>query len=259
MAWRSRSSPSFEGRLYSENTRLSSNGQLPNPKLDQDSFVARLEELAAKVGGKSALANLADIPATTLQNYFGRSEPTRPALVALARAGAVSLTWLASGEGQRDESSDPEGYVSIPCFNLTFTGPFLRGMIGVPGNRLFWQDDIVGKAAVGVKTTAVCGTEGLEFEPEIHSGDLLLFDHPRWLEPLVPSLARDWELQESGIYLVADGVDLKLRKLHKRKDNVLVIDPRGKTERTLTGAPRDFILFGPIVWRAGVVPSHKLD
>jgi len=214
--------------------------------------------VAAKVGGKSALANLAKIPATSIQNYFGRrSEPTRPALVALARAGNVNLTWLSNGEGQKDETANPEGYISIRCFNLKFTGPFLRGMIGIPGTRLFKRDDLTGRYAGSGKTTAVDGTDGLEFEPEIHSGDVLLFDHPVWHEPLVPSMAREWELQESAIYLVADGVNLKLRKLQNRKDTVLVIDSRGKTERVLTAAPRDFILFGPIVWRAGILPAHK--
>lgn len=55
--------------------------------------------------------------------------------------------------------------------------------------------------------------------------------------------------------MVASGVELKLRKLRRHKESVQVIAPSGKVETTLTGRPRDFIVFGRVIWRAGVLKS----
>jgi transcriptional regulator with XRE-family HTH domain len=68
-------------------------------------FRERLAELAEKVGSYYELAKRAGINEDTLRNYrrFRGTEPSRPVLIALARAGAVSVNWLATGESISSE------------------------------------------------------------------------------------------------------------------------------------------------------------
>lgn len=66
---------------------------------NQEGFVKRVRTV---LEGKSAraFADLAGIPPTTFNKIVnGTSEPTRPTLVAIARAANVSLDWLLTGEG----------------------------------------------------------------------------------------------------------------------------------------------------------------
>ena len=43
----------------------------------------------------------------------------------------------------------------------------------------------------------------------------------------------------------------------RRKDSVLLMTPGGGSERTLTGALDDFVLFGRVIWVAAVLPSAR--
>lgn len=50
-----------------------------------------------KAGSIYALAKRSGTAPNTIRRYFGKSEPTRPLLVAIARASNVSVEWLATG------------------------------------------------------------------------------------------------------------------------------------------------------------------
>jgi lambda repressor-like predicted transcriptional regulator len=65
-------------------------------------LVARLEAISTDLGSRAALAKRAGIAPSSLQNYFHHSEPTRPVLIALARAAHVSITWLATGSRSQE-------------------------------------------------------------------------------------------------------------------------------------------------------------
>jgi len=146
------------------------------------------------------------------------SEPTRLALVALARAAGVSVHWLATGEGPKAANIAPEGYIDVPCFNLSGIGPYVRGMIGSPtGRRLFKKDDFPER--VNNKLDLVAAVEGcpeLSFEPAILGGDVFIFEQILWTARgpnvihLSPILNR-----ADNIYLIADGANLRLRKLKR--------------------------------------------
>ncbi|MQM37775.1 putative HTH-type transcriptional regulator [wastewater metagenome] len=72
---------------------------------DAGAIGARISEIAAHVGGKKALAARAGVSESHLYRYIaGASEPTAGRLVALARAGGVSVAWLATGEGALEVS-----------------------------------------------------------------------------------------------------------------------------------------------------------
>jgi transcriptional regulator with XRE-family HTH domain len=65
---------------------------------DNRAFRDRLERAARRVGSYYELARRAGIGEETLRNYRVRgSEPTRPILVAIAKAAGVGIGWLAAG------------------------------------------------------------------------------------------------------------------------------------------------------------------
>lgn len=79
----------------------------PSSEQDDGRFPERLSEA---MEGRSARAFALDsgISGTVLRAYLaGKSEPTRPALVAMANAAKVSVTWLATGEGPKEVDSPP--------------------------------------------------------------------------------------------------------------------------------------------------------
>ena len=75
---------------------------------DRLKFRERLRVCADKAGSIYALAQKAGFPANTLRRYLVDSEPTRPKLIAIAKAAGVSVQWLATGEQDVGISSNPE-------------------------------------------------------------------------------------------------------------------------------------------------------
>jgi transcriptional regulator with XRE-family HTH domain len=229
---------------------------------DRADFVQRLTELAAEFASRAEFARRAELSAGALQHYInGDTEPTRPALVALAQAAGVDPGWLASGMGSRNRSDVPAGYVNLAVFDLGATGNHIRGILPhldhPPTGRLFKQSDLVEKARASLKSYAV-ENHPLEFEPIIKAGDVFLFTIPHKHQVARPSAVETWDfISKDGdheVYLVADDATLKIRRLNRRRhDSVEVQLPNGKVEQTLAGTPRDFILFGLVIWRGGVI------
>lgn len=166
--------------------------------------------------------------------------------------------WLATGEGSKIADA-PDGYERISVYDIAATGSHIRGLMGGPtSSRLLHQRDVTGVKPSMVKflVEQLGSSEPLSFTPEIHAGDVLLVSIPPGHLPTRPSDVRTWNFIEAqAIYLVADGTALKLRRLRrtgKQKDSVIMIDREGKADGPpVTGIPRDFIVWGPIVWRGG--------
>jgi len=70
----------------------------------ENSFIERMEVCAERAGSVTALARKARISQSGIRRYFSGGEPTRPHLVALAKAAKVDLVWLATGEGEPERS-----------------------------------------------------------------------------------------------------------------------------------------------------------
>lgn len=70
-----------------------------NSDANNDAFVDRLK-LVVEGGSVRAFARNAGISDTFLRQCLaGKSEPTRPVLIAIAKAAGVAVQWLATGEG----------------------------------------------------------------------------------------------------------------------------------------------------------------
>jgi transcriptional regulator with XRE-family HTH domain len=228
-----------------------------SPSRDPE-FLARMEKLVTQAGSRAALARATGVAVTTLQNWLnGNTEPSRSSLLRLARAGQVAVGWLIEGRGPELAGAPPRSYIEVVNYDLRKTGSLLRAMIGTPAEkRLIYQPDITHLASIQGAVAAVVATSDLEFMPEVPPDSVFLYDQ-MGRNPLVPSVVTTWDVDDRSIYFVADGVRLKLRRLQRRKDSLLVMASGGKTERTLTGAPDDFVLFGRVVWVAAVLPSAR--
>lgn len=66
--------------------------------MPDSAFISRMEFLAQKAGSVNALAKKAGLSQGGIRRYFSGGEPSRPQLVALAKAGDVSVSWLICGE-----------------------------------------------------------------------------------------------------------------------------------------------------------------
>ncbi|QSX32591.1 helix-turn-helix transcriptional regulator [Shewanella avicenniae] len=67
---------------------------------------SRILEVCELVGGKRKLANMVEISESQLYRYItNASQPTIEPVVEMAKAGGVSLQWLATGEGPKHHES----------------------------------------------------------------------------------------------------------------------------------------------------------
>src|SRR5579863_8396687 len=93
-------------------------------------FTKRLEEIIGGFRSRAALAKAAGLPPSSLQSYLEGAEPTRPALVALARAAEVSLEWLADDRGyKKPRPYVPDGYGEIPFFDIRKSGGYVYPLV----------------------------------------------------------------------------------------------------------------------------------
>jgi hypothetical protein len=221
---------------------------------DHDKFVSRLEEISSALGSRAALAKAAGLAPTSLQAYFQNSEPTRPVLIGLARAGNVSVGWLASGQGPRNVDCIPEGYGLLPFVDLRASGGHIYPLLGQPTEfRMFKMSDLENIPLPG-NLIAVQLPEG--FPPYLADSDTLVINQSD--KPSVGRampLTRTVGLREDGIYAVAKQARLRLRQLRWDKvgQSLLVLLPGSKSKREMivTEKTLDFQVIGRVVWRGG--------
>jgi hypothetical protein len=133
------------------------------PKAENDAWSvgvgARISAVIEEIGSQALAAHAAGISVSTLQRY-ARGEVAAPfkALAGLARKAAVSLDWLATGEGPR----------AAPASRATPESA-RRGLAEATGSRSMQQEDV--RIFFGV----VRAVERLEEEtPEAVKADIAL-------------------------------------------------------------------------------------
>ena len=220
------------------------------------SFAERLEEAGSRFPSRAAFAQVAGIPPSSLQAYFEGAEPTRPVLVALARAAKVSLDWLADGRGDKEPQPPvPKGYGEIPYYDVLKSGGYVYPLIGEEIAehcylKLAWLE------RPGVepgKLIMLLATESMV--PEIRLGDLMVVDtsfRTRFTDPK-PMIA-------AGIYLVSLQARLSVREvLGGAEGYVEMRQPRTRKKKTRLRVGEDgFTVHGLVVWYGrSLIASQK--
>lgn len=182
-----------------------------SPPRDHD-FAARLKEA---LGGQSirSFARGAGFAHTTLKQYLsGKSEPTRPRLVAIASAAGVAVEWLATGRGPKSVGSRPElpsaAFVPIRAFDVSASAG--GGAVIEDERRVEMMVSRKTLDALGAAPSDVVGLKatGDSMEPTLSERDQLLID------------LRDASIPRDGVYVMRlpYGGELVVKRLQRLGD-----------------------------------------
>ena len=192
-----------------------------------DQFPVRLKQA---VGDKSirGFARDCGFSDTVLRQYLnGQSEPTRPALLAIARTAKVSVEWLATGQsvaGDKDSSkASAEDYVYQNP--LAFETGWLRAEFPNAFENLLLTQ-VVDES----------------MEPTLQQGDLALVD----------TNDRDLETVTHGIYLIKLDNRLLIKRLQYIADDTLRVLSDHPAYEAFSIRPSEtssgLSLMGKVVW-----------
>ena len=82
------------------------------PFNSEDAIVGRLRDAVRSAGGNAVISDRTGIPKRTLGRYLAGQDIKLPSLIAIARACAVSLEWLATGA---DPAAAPPAAAAAPA------------------------------------------------------------------------------------------------------------------------------------------------
>jgi phage repressor protein C with HTH and peptisase S24 domain len=210
-------------------------------------FIERLRVLANKVGSVNALARASGLSQGGLQRYFKGGEPTRPALIKLAKAGDVDVGWLMTGEHPPQlpaASGDEEDtYAYIPLYDARISqghGAWNEG--GRVLTKLAFTRYSLRKKGLEASQLAAVRVDGDSNEPVLSDGDTVMVD-----------LRRN-ELQGEAFYVIRLDDLLYAKRLQRQYDGSILVISANPAYQPMT-IPYDRIdtlqIVGRIVWAGG--------
>jgi hypothetical protein len=217
-------------------------------------FIKRLEEIASGFPSRAALAKKADLPPSSLQSYIEGTEPTRPALVALARAANVSLEWLADNRGYKEPHPPvPKGYAAIPVYDIRKSDGYVYPLITKEiASWLYLKLDLFSYPRT--RSADLFVVEALESRaPQIADGDLLVVDsswHTRFLGSSPTILP--------GNYLISRKAKLSIREATGVTDDdavEFILPDSPKRKEVFRRGEEGFTVHGRIIWCGRSFPT----
>lgn len=234
----------------------------PEEKSDADAaaFMERMKVLLENVGGPGELARKAGVSRRVIDKYRGgESDPSRSRLVRLARAGGVSLEWLATGkESERPAAQGAaergvglvadagDRYVRIPRFDVRAAagaGAVVESE-EVIEHVIFEREYLRLKLGASPQNLALIEAHGDSMAETIQSGDLLLVDTS------VPRVRGD------GIYVIRIDGSLLVKRLVVRLDGGVHLKSDNPRYDVIEVPKRDLAtlrIVGRVVWVGGEV------
>jgi len=192
---------------------------------ESDDFPSRLKEA---LGEKSirGFARECGFSDTVLRQYLnGQSEPTRPAMLAIARTAGVNLEWLATGKvtSQATAATLQEKYICQDPFAF----------------KTEWLQTEFPHTFENLLLTQVSDES---MEPTLHLGDFVLVD----------TYNRDLETISHGIYLLKLDSRVLVKRLQYVADNTLKVLSENPAYETfaipLSSKPAGLSIMGRVVW-----------
>lgn len=219
-----------------------------------EGFPARLRQV---MGTKSirAFARESGLSDTVLRQYLaGQSEPTRPAIIAMARAARVNVGWLAVGSetefgegGLKIAESRPryagddvaKDYVLVPCHELAVGDGVVLRSDQVVDHFAFKASWVRWELGVDLQNLALIVVKDDAMTPALHQGDLLLLD------------LSQRQVRADAIYVLAVDDMLLARRIQRLVDGALCVrsdNPVYKEQIVPREAVDSLHILGQVVW-----------
>jgi len=207
-------------------------------------FRARLVQVMERFGSVAALARAVGISDNAIYKWLaGRGQPSVANLIALARAGNVTLEWLATG-------SEPAAAPSVEAHARK--GDFIympRNQLRRPGGRggpaqcdqvvdylAFRAQWAVKRLGVEPRDLLLIEVAGDSMAPTIASGDLILADlgEPRF--------------RQDGVYLIKHEGGLGVKRIQRRPDGKAILASDNPTYAPIVAEPEAIGIVGQVIW-----------
>lgn len=198
-------------------------------KINDQAFAERLQWILKEKfsSNTSEFSRAVGIAITSLNRWLiGEADPSRSNLIKTAKASGVKLEWLATGQGQRDETSEETPasntireklkdnismIISYEGINVSAGfGSFNEGTTEPDGEEPY-SDELLARLGVKAHHCAVFWANGNSMSPTIESGDQMLVD-----------LSKK-EIQGNKIYLVQNGESVWVKRVKIEWDSVELI------------------------------------
>lgn len=220
-------------------------------KIKSDGFEERISVLADQAGSASALARMAGVSESVVRKWRGgTSEPSRPNLIALARATDVSLAWLVAGEGpmhlsKQDVRSTQSGgieeeFALIPGYNIQVAaGQGAFPDQEQPTRKLAFRHKWLRYKGLNEKDLVLVFAKGDSMEPTISDNNTLMIDTSQ----------RD--LMDGSIYVIRTNSHLIVKRVQTlwNKGILLLSDNKEyKEQQVEPNEADDLEVIGKVVW-----------
>jgi phage repressor protein C with HTH and peptisase S24 domain len=206
-------------------------------------FRARLTQVIHSFGSVAELAAVVGVSDNAIYKWLaGRGHPTVANLVALARAGRVSVEWLATGAEPTRKAADAiarDDFIFMPRNRIRCAGGpngILRSE-QVVDSIAFRADWIEQQLKAEPRDLILIEVEGDSMAPTIENSDLILANlgEPRF--------------RQDGIYLLRRDRGLEVKRIQRRPDGKLLVrSDNPKYEAMAVGAVN---VIGRVVWIGG--------
>ncbi|WP_158537169.1 S24 family peptidase [Humitalea rosea] len=214
----------------------------------------RLRKAVQAAGGNHRVAQRAEMPTPTLNNYMSGRDMKAAAMVALAAATGVRVEWLATGVGPMHErdleapTAQPPAHEAaaihvIPRYAARASAgagnphPEEVELLGLPFPEI-WIRQVIGRSPHGL---VIVDAAGDSMEPTISDGDLLLLD----------TAARD--LRNGRIYVIETAGNLLVKRVQLRIDGSIILvsdNPNYPPESVAPGGAERLRIIGQVVWQS---------
>lgn len=211
---------------------------------DLTPFRHRLTRILEQFGSVAALARAVGVSDNAIYKWLsGRGQPNLANLISLARAGRVSVEWLATGRvaesstGSKSEANAAE-YVFVPRYIVK--GPAAQGfpitseqVVDYLAFKVEWVHRLLRADSGNLLLLEAVGDS---MSPTFSDSDLLLVDlgEPRF--------------KHDGIYVLRRDNDLSVKRIHRHPDGRLVIRSDNRAYDPCTVRGERLRIIGRVIW-----------
>lgn len=219
--------------------------------MSDNGFADRLKSVVGESPSERAFAREVGVPQGTLRGLLAGKSPTLDTLLTIASAKSLSLSWLATGLGQKQAQEAnslaldwrvPEGgdFALVPRLVVQPSagkGSLVEHEDAV--DMIAFQASWLRRRGVNPSFARALTVRGDSMEPTIRSGDVLLIDTSKNA------------IEDNGIYVVFSNGYVLVKRIHPRRDGsiMLISDNQAyPAEDVPAQEASDFRVAGRVMW-----------